>query len=202
MTESPTPLYGDLVGDALAYAAGVHSHQTRKGKSEPYLSHLLKVCSLVIHYGGNEDQIIAAALHDAVEDQGGEPRAEEIGRRFGDAVERIVRDCSDSLVRAGQEKPPWKKRKQAYLERLEAPDVNDSRLVEACDKLANLQDIVEDVENDRSGSFLDRFSGGPDGVLWYYGELEERLIGSFPQLRSEYAELFGRLANSQRVDST
>ena len=46
--------------------------QTRKGSRVPYLGHLLSVTSLVIEAGGAETQAIAALLHDAAEDQGGE----------------------------------------------------------------------------------------------------------------------------------
>jgi (p)ppGpp synthase/HD superfamily hydrolase len=63
----------DKFDSALLYAAQLHRNQTRKGTKIPYVSHLLAVCSLVIENGGDEDQAIAALLHDAVEDQGGEP---------------------------------------------------------------------------------------------------------------------------------
>lgn len=52
----------------------LHANQKRKGSDEPYIGHLLSVASLVLQYGGREDEAIAALLHDAVEDQGGRPR--------------------------------------------------------------------------------------------------------------------------------
>ena len=60
------------LGRAVSLAADLHSGQTRKGTSIPYLSHLLAVSALVLEDGGDEDQAIAALLHDAAEDQGGE----------------------------------------------------------------------------------------------------------------------------------
>jgi (p)ppGpp synthase/HD superfamily hydrolase len=68
---------------------------TRKGTTTPYFSHLPSVAALVFEHGGSEDQIIAALLHDAVEDRGGRPTLEDIQRRFGDAVTRIVEGCTD-----------------------------------------------------------------------------------------------------------
>ena len=50
---------------------GLHAQQRRKLSGEPYLAHLLAVAALVMEHGGNEDEAIAALLHDAVEDQGG-----------------------------------------------------------------------------------------------------------------------------------
>lgn len=186
--------YSSRVGAALAWAADLHSSQPRKGKAEPYLSHILMVVSLVAHYGGTEDQMIAAALHDAAEDQGGEATAIEIGRRFGAPVEEIVRLCSDSLQPTDAPKPPWRERKEAYLAGLSARGRTSATLVEACDKLANLTDIVEDVEK-QGVSTLDRFSGGRDGTLWYYEELQTVLLPltEVACLRSRYSDLLIRL---------
>lgn len=183
------PHYSDKVGAALAFAADAHASQSRKrgdGPSEPYLSHILIVSGMVAHYGGDEDQIIAGALHDAVEDQGGEPMAQEIGRRFGARVEAIVRDCSDSVAPVGEVKAPWQERKEAFLATLDTPDSHGSRLVEACDKLANLRDIVEDVRADGLASF-DRFRGGQDGTIWYYRELGAKLMPQVPAVAPAYA---------------
>ena len=82
--------------DALAFASALHRAQVRKGSNIPYISHLLAVCSLVISHGGDEDQAIAALLHDAAEDQGGEATLSAIRRRFGEGVAVIVADCTDA----------------------------------------------------------------------------------------------------------
>lgn len=179
--------YGTAVGEALAFAAEAHATQGRKGKDEPYLSHVLMVAALTAHYGGDEDQIMAAVLHDAVEDQGGEPMAQEIGRRFGPRVEQIVRDCSDSIAPVGAPKAPWRERKEAYLATLTTPDEHGSRLVEACDKLANLRDIVEDVAAHGEGAFA-HFRGGREGTVWYYETLGQVLLPQVPQVAVPYDE--------------
>ena len=101
--------------DALAYAAEVHRGDVRKGSGTPYLAHLLSVAALVIENGGDEDQAIAALLHDAPEDAGGRERLEDIRRRFGDRVAGIVEACTDTF---DDPKPPWRERKEAFLERL------------------------------------------------------------------------------------
>ncbi len=69
--------------DALTYAAGLHADQRRKISGAPYIAHLLAVTSLVLEHGADEDEVIAALLHDAVEDQGGAATRQEIQRRFG-----------------------------------------------------------------------------------------------------------------------
>ena len=94
---------------SLDYACIVHAGHVRKGTQIPYVSHLLAVAGLSLEYGANEDQAIAALLHDAVEDAGGKPRLEDIRLRFGDAVAEIVDGCTDAEETP---KPPWRERKE------------------------------------------------------------------------------------------
>ena len=82
--------------EALAYAAKLHAAQKRKLSGAPYVSHLLRVAGIVLEHGADEDEAIAALLHDAVEDQGGAKTLEEIRRRFGPRVAEIVAACSDT----------------------------------------------------------------------------------------------------------
>ena len=85
------PVLTNRFVEALGYAAELHLHQRRKGKGQPYVGHLLGVAAIVIQHGGGEDEVIAALLHDAVEDQGGLTRLDEIREKFGDRVARIER---------------------------------------------------------------------------------------------------------------
>jgi (p)ppGpp synthase/HD superfamily hydrolase len=69
---------------ALQFASsGLHHQQHRKGVPIPYIAHLMGVCVLVLEAGGDEDQAIAALLHDAVEDQGGLATLGTIRQLFG-----------------------------------------------------------------------------------------------------------------------
>jgi amidase len=64
------PILTHKFDKALGYASEVHRLHLRKGTDIPYLSHLMGVSSLVLEYGGDEDQAIAGLLHDAAEDAG------------------------------------------------------------------------------------------------------------------------------------
>jgi len=165
--------------EALGYAAELHLYQRRKGKGQPYVGHLLGVAAIVIQHGGGEDEVIAALLHDAVEDQGGLPRLDEIREKFGERVARIVDGCTDSYEVSG-EKRDWGERKRAYIEKI-AHELSDVRLVSAADKLANSREILADyrVEGD---AVFDRFTGRKAGTLWYYRTLVNvfRQAGSNP----------------------
>ena len=156
---------------ALDYAAEAHQAQLRKGTNTPYLSHLLGVASLVLENGGDEDQAIAGLLHDVLEDAGLE-HAEVIRERFGDRVLAIVEACTDGTPDAVGNKAPWRHRKQAYLDHLEAAQ-QDAVLVSACDKLHNARAIAMDLAS--GADVFARFTGGVDGTVWYY----QTLVGAF-----------------------
>ena len=164
---------------AFRLASDLHRTQTRKGCGVPYISHLMSVAALVIEHGGDEDQAIAALLHDAVEDQGGLPTLERIRNEFGERVAGIVRECSDSD--GGENKPAWKDRKAFYVAHI-ATKSDDALLVTLADKVHNARSILSD--HIRIGELLwQRFTGNRDGTLWYYRSLgdcirESRRSGS------------------------
>ena len=85
-------LLGPRFEAALKLSIALHRNDARKGKNTPMISHLLGVCSLVLQDGGNEDEAIAALLHDSLEDHPEEIRPEEIKAQFGEAVLSMVLD--------------------------------------------------------------------------------------------------------------
>ncbi|MDP9294670.1 MAG: HD domain-containing protein [Actinomycetota bacterium] len=155
---------------ALSLARELHTKQQRKGSDIPYLAHLLGVASLVLEDGGSEDEAIAALLHDAVEDQGGQQTLGLIRKQFGKRVAEIVLACSDTDV---VPKPPWKARKQAYIDHIADPALDQGILrVSLADKLHNARAILFDlhvVEDE----LWERFSADRSEVLWYYESLAD-----------------------------
>lgn len=166
--------------EALLYAFQLHANQKRKQSDVPYIAHLLGVTSLVLEDGGDEDQAIAALLHDAVEDQGGFPTLERIRTKFGNRVAEIVFELSDSTT---SPKPPWRERKESYLASLEAADAGVIR-VSLADKVYNARSILKDVRQVGDPAWQ-RFKGGKEGTLWYYRELiqEFKKHGDTPLLQ-------------------
>jgi GTP pyrophosphokinase len=163
--------------EALVFATRLHREQTRKGTTIPYISHLLAVTSIVLEHGGNEDEAIAALLHDAIEDQGGASTREEIRRRFGETVVAIVDGCTDAEVIP---KPPWRERKEAYVAHIAHASAS-VRLVSLADKLHNARTILADYRV-LGDALWDRFNGGKKGTLWYYRALVDafRATGTTP----------------------
>ena len=189
----------DRFDRALLYATHVHGGQVRKGTTIPYVAHLLAVAATVLEYAGSEDMAIAGLLHDAVEDQGGEPRLADIRNRFGDRVADIVRSCSDSVVNtaAGQKKEAWRVRKLDYIEHLKTVD-RETLLIALSDKVHNARSILRDLRKPEVGTAVfSRFGNRPkEDTLWYYRELANAFQELLPgQLAEELMEIVIVLEN-------
>jgi (p)ppGpp synthase/HD superfamily hydrolase len=161
---------------AVDYARQIHTGW-RKSTKVPYMAHLLGVASLVMGEAGHvpfavtEDMVIAALLHDAVEDEGGLPRLQDIEERFGKEVADIVKGCTDSFEGDSGKKQEWEQRKASYIKRLrEEPESEGTLLVSAADKLYNARAILEDY-GEVGAEVWKRFKRGRDQQLWYFGEL-------------------------------
>lgn len=164
-------------GQAFLYALDLHRGDRRKGTDIPYVSHLMAVSALVIEHGGDEDQAIAALLHDAIEDT--DATYEVIAERYGTRVAGIVRDCSDAV--GPHNKPAWRPRKTDYIAHLEdAP--SDALLVSLADKVHNVRMLAEDVEREGDKAF-EKFTGKAAGTRWNYRRLAdvyERRVDDLP----------------------
>lgn len=160
------PLYDARMGDALAFVAERFARQTRKGNGTPYLSHLLAVSALVMEHGGSTEQILAAILHDYLEDIPG-ASFDEVSARFGLHVAELVRALSDA--EDAQHKAPWRERKETYLRKLTG-ETAEVKLVAAADKLHNATTLLRDVRAHGEVTF-ERFRGKKDGTLWYHREV-------------------------------
>jgi len=146
----------------LAFELAFHL-QTRKGSPAPYITHLMAVAALTGEFGGTEEQMIAAMLHDAVEDQGGAATRERIREAFGDHIVELVDACSDTDE---SPKPPWQARKEAFLEKTRHLP-GEARLIVAADKLHNIRALLMDYEQ-HGEALWERFKGKREGTLWYH----------------------------------
>lgn len=162
---------------AITAALNFHREQTRKGGTVPYISHVLAVTSIVQENGGSEDEAIAALLHDAVDNGGGWDALEEISRKFSQKIADIVLECTDTM---DCPKPPWRDRKEAFVQSL--PKVSEGgRRVIAADKLHNARCLLSDLRS-QGDEVWSRFSGGKEGTLWYYRAVANMLRQTGPHL--------------------
>lgn len=163
-----TPKLSHRFEQALVYATQLHAHQIRKGSDIPYISHLLSVAALVLEDSGDEDEAIAALLHDSIEDCAGTETRQVILTLFGQRVTDIVDACTESDVIP---KPPWRDRKLLYLEKMRGASSSVLR-VSLADKLHNARSILTDLY--RYGDTVwQKFNAGKEGTLWFYRSLIE-----------------------------
>ncbi len=162
---------------ALAFAEEVHNGVVRKGTDIPYLAHVMGVCVMVLEAGGDEDEAIAGLLHDTIED-GGDPEAirARIVSEFGPRVLEIVNAMTDAAPAPGEVKPPWRPRKEAYVQHLAECDDEGIHRVCLSDKLYNLRATNDDLD-ELGGALWERFNSSPQEQLWYYGALGEVFAG-------------------------
>ena len=181
MTEQGPRFNSARFREALIYAAQLHAAQPRKGTDVPYVAHLLGVASIAIEFGADEDEAIAALLHDAAEDQGGHQTLERIRSLFGERVAAVVDGCTDTYE---EKKPEWAERKAKYLAHLRDAD-SSVRLVSASDKLHNARSILKDYR-EVGAEVFDRFKKKTaDHTLWYYRRLADEFLARGPQRLAE-----------------
>ncbi|MFO0660184.1 MAG: HD domain-containing protein [Polyangiaceae bacterium] len=166
---SDGPAYSPRVDAALVLAAEAFRHVRRSRSDVPYLMHLLQVMVTVGENGGDEDQLIAAVLHDYLEDVPGTSEA-ELREKFGDRVARLVVALTDSVERP---KPPWKERKMRYLAHL-ANEPAEVKLISVADKIHNARSIRRDRAH-IGQRVWEKFSASQEEVIWYYRELVRSL---------------------------
>ncbi|WP_283744274.1 HD domain-containing protein [Sideroxydans sp. CL21] len=173
---------------ALQFANEIHGKQIRKGLGAPYISHLMAVCGLVLEYGGDETQAIAALLHDAAEDCGGNPMLETVRVMFGDEVAEIVDACTDTVE---EPKPDWLPRKESYLAGL-ATEPGEAKLVSCADKLHNISHTLRDIRSEGVEPWKARMkktkNGSSEKQCWYYlGCLKSLSTGWSNPILGEFA---------------
>jgi (p)ppGpp synthase/HD superfamily hydrolase len=186
------PLYGDRFVKALRVAAIAHGGQRRKSSDPksrpiPYISHPLGVCSIAHGYGADEDEAIAALLHDVLEDVTPTDAAIRTVRWFGDRVYRIVEDCTDGMPGPNGKKKPTAERRAAYLPGLATAD-RSALLVSASDKLHNARSIVADLRV-VGDDVWKRFNLGKEDQLAWYRDL----VSAYRANLAHHAELVAEL---------
>lgn len=136
---------------AYHFAAVHHTNQKRKGKAgEPYINHLTEVAELVAEATGGEDidLIIAAVLHDTVEDTG-VSRA-DLEREFGPHVAGVVLEVTDD------KSLPKGERKRLQIEH--APHLSwSAKVIKLADKTANLHSLKKSPPSEWSAARAEEY---------------------------------------------
>ena len=122
--------------EALRFSAEKHRNQRRKDNAKsPYINHPIEVTQLLWDVGGvrDVDVLVAAILHDTVEDTGTRP--EEISDRFGEDVLSLVLEVTDDKSLPKQE------RKRLQIETASHKS-HGAKLIKLADKSCNVRNLV------------------------------------------------------------
>lgn len=149
---------------AVEFAARAHRGQTRKGTRVPYLLHPLRAGETLIRLGCQNDLVIAAILHDTVEDT--DTSFADICKKFGRNVMEIVKACTEP-----NKDSPWEERKRHTLATLKNAPMK-VLMVAAADKLDNARAMTLDYE-ELGEALWQRFKRPRIAQRWYYEGLAE-----------------------------
>ncbi len=156
--------------EALAFASAHFHGRGRPNTKVPGIAHAMAVAALVIDLAEDEDEAIAALLHDVVEDGGGLDALDEIHRRWGRAVADLVAACSDELVPTERS---WRERKADDLLGYPAKSAAALR-ISLADKTDNTHTLLRALELEGEALFVRHAAGDRATFLWYYGAHSRR----------------------------
>lgn len=192
--------YSYRIEQAIRAAAVLHKGQVRRGQTPlPYVTHLYAVAFIVADYTNDEDTIIAALLHDTIEDT--DYTQEELQDDFGGNVMEIVLGVTEPRTPEGQTRS-WKENKKLYLKQLsKAP--KGSLIVAAADKIHNMRCVVEEYYDNHS-QFIADFGGSLEDRLITYQEisnvlnrkLENEILAEFNHVFTEYKNFIEHVQKS------
>jgi (p)ppGpp synthase/HD superfamily hydrolase len=172
--------YSDRINHALAFAAKHHDQQVRKGTRLPYLTHPANVAIILTRYGCDETTVVAAILHDVVEDcvtkdYTREMLEDRIASKFGaDVLETVLAVTHRNHDDDGNEFTSEEK-KEDYLERLSSASER-ALWVCAADKLHNANSILTDLKRTNwPENVWARFKVGKEGTIRFYRAVFDRL---------------------------
>lgn len=174
-----------MIEEAVAFAKRAHAGAVRKGTSIPYITHPMETAVIVSLMTDDEDLIVAALLHDVIEDTDVTPA--ELERRFGRRVTELV------LAETEDKGGSWFERKSATVENLRGASL-ENKILTLADKLSNLRSTARDylmVGEDVWQRFNEK---DKSKHKWYYGSIMRELgeLGEY-SCYQEYVLLFHKV---------
>ena len=157
-----------MIEKAIQFAAEAHKGQTRKGVPVPYILHPMEVAAIVSGMTTDEEIIVAAILHDTLEDCK-EVTTEELEENFGAKVLDLVK------VESEDKSKTWIERKEATITHLKVETRIEVKMIALADKLANLRSMVRAYDMMGEEIFLYFNQKDPSKIAWYYRSIRDTL---------------------------
>ena len=193
------PLNTDLLDRAIIFAVKAHSGTERRGKGFPYIVHPMEAVEIVSTITPDQELLVAAALHDVVEDT--DITVEQIKDEFGLRIAALVAAESDQVASNVPAEDTWHARKLAALQRLRDAPL-DVKIVTMGDKLSNMRAIARDyaVKGDALWSLF--HSSDPQDHAWRYRALAAALADledtfAYQEFVGLIEQVFGKYESDQ-----
>lgn len=195
-------MYSYKVEQAIRAASVLHEDQLRKGAVPlPYISHLMAVALIISDYTDDEDTIVAALLHDTIEDT--DYTLEELQEDFGGPVAEIVLALSEPKVDSRGEKLPWIEKKKAYAKQLKNAS-EKTLVVAAADKIHNFRSFVEEYYDDHKRFIQDFGPNQKDRMEAYQtiantinSKLKNKILQEFNHTFNEFKQFLINVEQTQ-----
>ncbi len=197
MSDTLIRMYSYRIEQAIRAASVLHKDQLRKGSMPfPYITHLVATSFTLLDYTDDEDVIIAAMLHDSIEDT--DYKLDELEEDFGGRVREIVETVTEPKY-SGDNKLTWGERKHAYSKQLKKAS-QEALLVAAADKIHNFRTMVEEY-TDNYDRYTQDFGKNFDERLDVFQEvsdilnsrLKNSILTEFNHVFEEYKQFLYRI---------
>ncbi|MEY3784021.1 MAG: hypothetical protein RLZZ230_343 [Candidatus Parcubacteria bacterium] len=169
-------MYTYKVEQAIKAAALLHQDQLRKGSVQlPYVTHLIAVMLMVRDYTSDETTLVAALLHDTLEDT--DYTLQELHADFGDRVATIVKTLTEPDL-DGDQKLTWSETKKRYATQLRKGPI-EAVTIAAADKAHNFRSMIDEYYTDHD-RFLKDFGTNLDSRLEAYQNIANAINSRLP----------------------
>ncbi len=184
--------YSFSIEQAIRAASVLHKDQVRKGQVPyPYITHLVAVAMIVSDYTDDENTIVAALLHDTLEDT--DYTIEELRDDFGAVVAEIVGALTEPELKSNEKSSIVEQKKQ-YLKQLREA-TEETLVVLAGDKIHSMRSVVEEYYEDHSG-FIAEYGTSMESRMLLYQEVSNILNRSLKNaILTEFNSIFTEYKN-------
>ena len=160
--------------DAIEFATKKHTEQTRKRENTPYILHPLEAAAVAAELTKDEDILIAAVLHDTVEDT--DTSIDEVRERFGDRVAELVESETENKREDLPPEETWEIRKKESLEHLKNSTDPAVKILWLADKVSNIRTLYRLYQKEGDALWNHFNMKDIKKQAWYYRTISDLLV--------------------------
>lgn len=159
--------------DAIEFATKKHTEQTRKRENTPYILHPLEAAAVAAELTKDEDILIAAVLHDTVEDT--DTSIDEVREKFGNRVAELVESETENKREDLPPEETWEIRKKESLEHLKNSTDPAVKILWLADKVSNIRTLYRLYQKEGDALWNHFNMKDIKKQAWYYRTVAELL---------------------------